>query len=719
MVQELGGYRLIEELGSGGMGVVYLGVDGGNNPVAVKVLHPHIANDETARKRLARETRTLRRIRHPRIAEVLDAELDSAQPFIITEFVDGQTLSDDVRDNGPFAEDELVHFGHALLDSLNAVHDAGVIHRDLKPANVMIMDGEPMVIDFGIAQVADEVRVTATGLVMGTPGYLSPEIADGKASSEKTDWWGWAATMAFAATGRNPYGSGPLEAVLGRVAMGKFDLDGAPKNFVPLIAACLDSKPERRPSGQMILDALVDIESGRMPQLGSGPSGGSGAGPGGGINRSPSGTAVMPAVDDGGAGGGGLGAGALGAAGGALAGGVAGGAAGYGAAGPGGAGSGAADGRGGVRGDYAGSGYPGSGYSGTGYPGAADGRPGVGGPGVGGPGHAGQPQYPGSSRPTNHGGSGHLGGSGYGPGQMPDPTRQGTAPPVGNPNGSIQAAPGSRMAGADLGRAGFVQSGNGQGSWSGQSGPDAGGHGAGNQGAGGQIMQPGGPGGQIGQPGGPDGQPMQPGGPGGYPWAPMTYRRVRSGGWVVFGLIVLAVAVMPLSPLVICVVALLWSVLARTGTRLDRKVQRYRFERGMESGGFGRALASAPGAVLASVLTSIASFILPAIAAVAMLVLTRLDIAGIVPSGDSEQWSVWAAGAAGSLVLWVGPGASSLRYGSRAVVSGATRNHLGRLIALAVTALLVVLAVMVIQSGAAMSWWPLPINPFDYLPGPV
>ncbi|RAE94961.1 serine/threonine protein kinase, partial [Burkholderia multivorans] len=165
MVQDLGGYRLIEELGSGGMGVVYLGVDGGNNPVAVKVLHPHIASDETARKRLAREVRTLRRIRHPRIAEVLDAELDSAQPFIITEFVDGQTLSDDVRDNGPFAEDELVHFGHALLDALGAVHDSGVIHRDLKPANVMIMDGEPMVIDFGIAQVADEVRVTATGLV--------------------------------------------------------------------------------------------------------------------------------------------------------------------------------------------------------------------------------------------------------------------------------------------------------------------------------------------------------------------------------------------------------------------------------------------------------------------------------------------------------------------------------------------------------------------------
>ncbi|SMX72848.1 Serine/threonine protein kinase [Brevibacterium sp. Mu109] len=271
-MEELGGYRLIEELGAGGMGVVHLGIDGGNSPVAVKVLHPHISSDETARRRLAREVRTLRRIKHPRIAEVLDAELESDRPFIITEFVDGTTLSEDVRENGPFQEDELVHFGHALLDALNAVHDAGVIHRDLKPANVMIMDGEPMVIDFGIAQVADEVKVTATGLVMGTPGYLSPEIADGKPSSEKTDWWGWAATMVFAATGRNPFGSGPLEAVLGRVAMGRADLDDVPPRFVPLLRACLEPKPERRPSGAMILQALVDIESGRVPELGGGTS---------------------------------------------------------------------------------------------------------------------------------------------------------------------------------------------------------------------------------------------------------------------------------------------------------------------------------------------------------------------------------------------------------------------------------------------------------------
>ncbi|WP_193096069.1 serine/threonine-protein kinase [Brevibacterium sp. FME17] len=674
MGQDLGGYRLIEELGAGGMGVVYLGVDGGNNPVAVKVLHPHIANDETARKRLGREVRTLRRIKHPRIAEVLDAELESAQPFIITEFVDGQTLSDDVRENGPFAEDELVHFGHALLDALNAVHESGVIHRDLKPANVMIMDGEPMVIDFGIAQVADEVRVTATGLVMGTPGYLSPEIADGKTSSEKTDWWGWAATMAYAATGRNPYGSGPLEAVLGRVAMGKFDLENAPRNFVPLIAACLDPKPERRPSGQMILDALVDIESGRAPQLGSGPAAGSWN------QASPTGTARMPAVDGNGSGYGGPAA--LGAA--------AGGAAAYeGAGGYGGAG-----------------GYDVSGYGATGHGSPRGGAPGsalnpnASTPGAAGPGGTNPQAYP------RQGFSPH----GQMPGRQGSPavTNRGTAPPVRNPNGSIQSGPGSAMAGTNLGGSGYGVAGppagrGGSLAGPGTARPDHNGTGV-PQGQPGQLRQPG----QQGQPGQPD-----------YGWGPMTYRTIRTGGWVVFALILLAITIMPLGPLLVTFFVFLWSILARTGTRLDRKAQKHRFERGTNGRGFLRSLASAPGAILASVLTSITTLILPAIAGVAMLVLTRLDIAEIVPSGYSEQWSVWAAGAAGGLVLWLGPGAGSLRHGSRLMVSGVTRNRLGRLIALSAIALLIIVAIMVIQSDAGMTWWPLSTNPFTYLPGPV
>lgn len=366
-----------------------------------------------------------------------------------------------------------------------------------------------------------------------------------------------------------------------------------------------------------------------------------------------------------------------------------------------------ADGHGALRGDYPGSGYPGAarpsagGASGVGHAGSYPGQYGAQSQGQGqAQGFAPQGQNFGQPGQTfAQSGQAFAQPGQAGPISGP-PVNRATAPPLGNPNGDIQAAPGSPMAGADLGGAGFVQAGPGS--------HQGGHHGGQLNGSRDSGLQPGGPVAQPGQ----FGQPGQG-------WMPMTYRTIRTGGWVVFALIVLAVVIMPLSPLVICAFTLVWSVFARTGTRLDRKVQKHRYERGIESGGFGRTLASAPGALLASALTSIASFILPAIAGIAMLVLTRLDIAGIVPGDLSEQWSVWAAGAAGALVLWVGPGAASLRFGSKFLVSGATRNQLGRLIALAATALLIIIGLMVIQGGANMTWWPLTINPFNYLPGPV
>lgn len=269
-LQTVGGYRLGEKLGSGGMGVVYKGYDDHDRPVAVKVLNPSIADDEPSRMRLAREVRTLQRISHPRIAAVIDADLEADHPYIVTEFVSGTTLLEDVRSGGPFSESELVHFGHALIDALEAVHAAGVVHRDLKPANVMISDGEPVVIDFGIAQAADEVTVTVTGLVMGTPGYLSPEVVEGGDSAPSTDWWGWGATMAFAATGRNPFGGGGIDAVIARVATGRADLEGCPERIVPIIRAALQPKPANRPAADELLGALIDVEEGRMPAIGRG-----------------------------------------------------------------------------------------------------------------------------------------------------------------------------------------------------------------------------------------------------------------------------------------------------------------------------------------------------------------------------------------------------------------------------------------------------------------
>ncbi|MFC6420666.1 serine/threonine-protein kinase [Ornithinimicrobium tianjinense] len=261
--RQLGPYTLAERLGEGGMGVVWRATDEGRGgrEVAVKVLREHIAHDEHARARLRREVHTLARVHHPRIASVIDADVDGPAPYIVTEYVPGPPLDQVVAERGPLQGEELLRLGRGLGEALHAIHAAGIVHRDLKPGNVLLVPGpdgllEPVVIDFGIAQVADDVRLTATGLVMGTPGYLSPEIVEGGSVSEATDWWGWAATLAYAASGRPPFGRGQLTVVLDRVLRGRVQLEGVDPELAPLLQAALDPDPARRPSEAQVLDGL-------------------------------------------------------------------------------------------------------------------------------------------------------------------------------------------------------------------------------------------------------------------------------------------------------------------------------------------------------------------------------------------------------------------------------------------------------------------------------
>src|SRR6266571_4061094 len=245
---KFGPYRVLERIGEGGMGVVYLATDSEQRPVAVKVLRPAVAGDPDARRRLAREVETMRRVRSPFVAGVIDADVTSDPPYIVTRYVRGRTLDQVVTERGPLRGQELATVGRGLAAALTAVHAAGVVHRDLKPGNVMLSGGEPVVIDFGIAHSPDSTRITQTGMFMGTPGYLAPEVIEGKDTGQASDVHSWGATVAFAATGRPPFGTGSFETIFYRIVHGQPDLEGCPPSLLPLMAAALARDPARRPA---------------------------------------------------------------------------------------------------------------------------------------------------------------------------------------------------------------------------------------------------------------------------------------------------------------------------------------------------------------------------------------------------------------------------------------------------------------------------------------
>ena len=231
------------------MGVVHLALDPQGSMVAVKVLRPDTTESMNARLRLAREVETMRRVRSPFVAEVLDADVTGEFPYIVTRYVPGPTLEAMVRSRGPLSGSGLRLLAYGTAEALTAIHAAGVVHRDLKPGNVMLTDDRPVVIDFGIAQSPDATRLTQDGLVMGTPGYLAPEVIEGRPSSPASDVHSWAATLAFAATGRAPFGGGgdSYQTIFYRIISGRPDLSGVPAPLVPLLSAALASDPARRP----------------------------------------------------------------------------------------------------------------------------------------------------------------------------------------------------------------------------------------------------------------------------------------------------------------------------------------------------------------------------------------------------------------------------------------------------------------------------------------
>ncbi|MGH3355188.1 MAG: serine/threonine-protein kinase [Nocardioidaceae bacterium] len=253
----IGRYSLLSKVGEGGMGVVHLAQSPAGERVALKVLRPHIVGDDEGRARLAREVTSLRRVRSRRVAEVHDADPWGEQPFVVTRYVDGPSLHERVRTGGPLAGPELHSVAVGLVEAVVAVHEVGVLHRDIKPSNVLLEGSDPVLIDFGLAKLADDSRLTATGWLMGTPGYLAPEVLYGDEASPAADVHSWAATVVYAATGSTPFGRGPSMAIMDRARRGEHDLSTVPDDLRPLLARCLAPAPADRPGAREVLAELT------------------------------------------------------------------------------------------------------------------------------------------------------------------------------------------------------------------------------------------------------------------------------------------------------------------------------------------------------------------------------------------------------------------------------------------------------------------------------
>ncbi|MQA97296.1 MAG: protein kinase [Streptosporangiales bacterium] len=244
----IGPYALREQIGRGGMGTVHRATAEDGTEVAVKVMHGDAA-DLADPERLAREVATMRRVRSPYVAEVIGADTAGDPPYVVTRFVPGPTLAARVAAAGPLTGEPLLSLARGLAAALEAMHDADVVHRDLKPGNVILgEDGDPVVIDFGIARAMDATRLTRTGVLLGTPGYLAPECVRGQEAGPAADVFGYGATLAFAATGRPPFGDGALEAVIYAVMEGRADLNGLPAGLTETVRRCLHGDPAARPS---------------------------------------------------------------------------------------------------------------------------------------------------------------------------------------------------------------------------------------------------------------------------------------------------------------------------------------------------------------------------------------------------------------------------------------------------------------------------------------
>ena len=275
--RRIGPYWLEGRLGSGGMGRVYLGRSPGGRNVAIKVIRADLAENPDFRARFAREVSAARKVSGIFTAPVVDADLDGPVPWLATSYIAGPSLGDAVAERGPMPPALVLRLAAGLAEGLAAIHSAGVVHRDLKPSNVLLAEDGPRLIDFGISRSVESISLTRTGTVVGSPGFMSPEQAEGRPVGPPSDIFSLGAILTFAATGEGPFGEGSTVALLYRVVASEPNTRGVPDEIRAFIEHCLAKDPRQRPTAAHLLDGLSTAEVVADPAREGAAGGGRGA----------------------------------------------------------------------------------------------------------------------------------------------------------------------------------------------------------------------------------------------------------------------------------------------------------------------------------------------------------------------------------------------------------------------------------------------------------
>jgi outer membrane protein assembly factor BamB len=264
----IGRYRLLRRLGEGGMGLVYLGVSPAGRAVAIKVVRPELAGEHEFRARFRAEAEAARKVSGAFTSPVVDADPDGPVPWLATAYVNGLNLKETVDRYGPMPEHLLRTLGAGLGEALIAIHQAGLLHRDFKPGNILLAKDGPRVIDFGISKATDGTTLTAEGGFLGSPGYMAPEQIRGTKLTPAADVFAFGAVLAFAATGRPPYGRDAVHTIIHRTLHEPPDQQGVPDSLIRMVAACLSPDPDQRPPAHLLpsLLAAQPVAPGWLPE---------------------------------------------------------------------------------------------------------------------------------------------------------------------------------------------------------------------------------------------------------------------------------------------------------------------------------------------------------------------------------------------------------------------------------------------------------------------